>query len=440
MFVQAANRRMKFIDLSSSSRISSLMDLTRALRDCRTPYDALLMYCKYLGSAYSSRAQIILSTRGMPTGQYKIWRLLDDLGTEHFELTNPWIGLDQPILSGGVLARIVDDPLPHLVHDIDWSDDPHFAKMLAPYHSLIAVPLFNETLPLNWSIMLARDPEQFDAADLETSVNRAALMGSLLDSLYIGRELVKANTYIQAELQRMAQIQRSLLPDPIPEIPGLQVAASYETFTQVGGDLYDLFALDKAGGRWGIFIGDASGHGPAAAVAAAMVQATLRACSADAVNPARLMRTLNQHLCQKRIEGAFVTAFLGIYEPATRRLTYSSAGHPAPMIPSFTDQPAVSLDQAGGLPLGIDEDADFDQATIQLQPGQTLVLYTDGISEARSRDGEMLGSAGIEQSLRGFSGAPHSVTDQICRFVVNHHGGQRPDDDQTIVVMQCIGE
>jgi phosphoserine phosphatase RsbU/P len=431
---------MQFIDLSASSRISSLMDLTSALRGCRTPYDALLMYCSYLAVAYPNRAQLILSTRDLSAGEYRVWRLRDDSGAEHLELTNPWLKLEQPVRSGGVIAKVVENLVPRLVHHIDWSDDPHFTQLLSPYRSMIAVPLFNEKLPLNWSLMLSRDPTQFTLVDLEQSVNRATLIGSLLDSLYIGGELVEANAHIDAELRRMARIQRALLPDPIPAIPGLLVAASYETFTHVGGDLYDLFSLGDGDSRWALFIGDASGHGPAAAVAAAMVQAMLRACTADAAKPAKLLTTLNRHLCQKRIEGTFVTAFMGVYDTKTRELTYSSAGHPPPMISSFTENSATILDQAGGPPLGIDDDAAFDETTIQLQHGQTLLLYTDGISEARKHGGEMLGSKGIEQSLRGCGGGPQSVIDQIRRAVTAHQGGQQPDDDQTVVAIQCAGQ
>src|SRR5262249_17894339 len=155
--------------------------------------------------------------------------------------------------------------------------------------------------------------------------------------------------------------------------------------------LYDVFPIDEANGdrpinRWVIFIGDASGHGPSAAVAAAMVQATLRACSADGSTPGELLSNLNRHLCDKHIEGSFVTAFVGFYDPATRRLPYSVAGHPPPLIPSFTGEPPRELKDASNLPLGIEPDAAFEQAAIGFEPGQTLLLYTDGITESRSPD------------------------------------------------------
>ena len=184
------------------------------------------------------------------------------------------------------------------------------------------------------------------------------------------------------------EFSAALLPEPIPDIPGLRLAASYETFGQVGGDLYDFLPVTSDDGLWCMFIGDASGHGPSAAVVAAMVQATLHACAAGSAGPADLLQTLNRRLCQKRIEGSFLTAFMGFYEPAGRRLRYASAGHPSPaLLPRLANHAARFLEAAGGPPLGIDDDASFDEATVGLPPGQTLLLYTDGISEARAPDG-----------------------------------------------------
>lgn len=427
---------MNFVDLSGSSRMAALMDLTRELRGCQSPYEALLMYTRYLRDANPGRAHIVLSTVGLPPSEYRMWRLLRDDGTEHFELTNPWDNLQLPIYSGGVLAKVIEDATPLVVHNIDWSDDPHFAELLGPYRSMLAVPLFNEGLPLNWSIVLTREPTYFTPSHLEESVMRATLVGSLLGSLHVSRELSIASTHIESELQRMARIQRALLPEPIPEIPGIKLAASYETFGQVGGDLYDFIPLDENSNQWCIFIGDASGHGPSAAVVAAMVQATLNDCAPFSSGPADLFHMLNRRLCKKPIEGSFVTAFIGFYEPSTRRLRYASAGHPGPLLPSLIGHATKFLDAAGGLPLGIDDGASFNDETIHLRPGQTVLLYTDGISESRAPDGNMFGIEGIERSLQESSDDADAVIHRLRASLLAHQRGRRPDDDQTAVAIR----
>jgi sigma-B regulation protein RsbU (phosphoserine phosphatase) len=431
---------MKFVDLAKNSRISKLMELTRALRGCQTPYDALMKYCNYLGEAYPRRAHMVLSTRGLPAGQYRVWRLRTDDGVEHCDLRDPWERFDLPVYSGNVLSRVCEDAMPKLVQEIDWAGEGQLADVLAPYHSLMAVPLFNEGLPLNWSVFLTREPTSFVPGDLEDSVNRATLIGSLLDSLYVTRRLALAHAAAEAEVERMARIQRALLPEPIPDIPGLDLAASYVTSTRVGGDLYDFIAprSDSNGSstRWCIFIGDASGHGPSAAVAAAIAQATLHACAEQASGPAELLLTINRHICLKRAEGSFVTAFIAFYEPSTRKLTYSSAGHPLPLFPSAADHSQKIFQPAGGLPLGVDPDAVFDEASVELEPGQMMLLYTDGISEARNLEGEMFGEERIGDSLREISGRPDVVIEQLRKSLMEHQGGRRPVDDQTAVAIQ----
>jgi phosphoserine phosphatase RsbU/P len=426
---------MEFVDLPESSRRSALSELTRAFPGCKTPFEALLMYCRYLRDGFPDRALMVLSTSGLPAGQYRVWRLMQDDGNEQVELHDPWQNMDLPIYSGGVIAGMIEAGSPRLVRDIDWRDDPNFSQSLKPYRSAIVVPLISEGFPLNWSVMLSREESRFTPAQLEESVIRGTLIASLLANMQVSRELATANAYIQAELHRMARIQRALLPKPIPDIPGICLAASYATFGQVGGDLYDFIPINDDASRWCIFLGDASGHGPSAAVVAAMVQTTLHDCAANSSRPSELFMTLNRRLCNKRIEGSFVTAFIGFFEPATRRLCYSLAGHPPPVVVSFADQAPRFLKTIGGLPLGIDDDCRFDEMTIELLRGDSLLLYTDGISEARSPAGLMFGDEGIVRSLSRYSDDAQGVINQLQASLDAHQKGQRPDDDQTSVVI-----
>jgi len=284
--------------------------------------------------------------------------------------------------------------------------------------------------------VLTRETDYFTPTHLEESVMRATLIGSLLGSLHVTRELASANALIEADLSRMARIQRALLPDPIPDIPGLRLAASYETFGQVGGDLYDFIAPHKETDPWCIFIGDASGHGPAAAVVAAMVQAIVSDYADNSAGPADLFQILNRRLCQKRIAGSFVTAFMAYYDPSTRKLTYVTAGHPPPLLlTKANDHSTKCLDLTDGLPLGIVDGAVFSEAAINLLPGQTLLLYTDGITEARAPDGSMFAIEGIERSLRGVNANANGLIQRLNKSLAAHQGGRRPDDDQTAVAI-----
>lgn len=139
----------------------------------------------------------------------------------------------------------------------------------------------------------------------------------------------------------------------------------------------------------------------------------------------------------KSIEQSFVTAFLGFYEPATRRLTYCRAGHNPPLLKDFPHQgPPLRLDAVGELPLGIMPDVKYSEASIVLRPGQTLILYTDGISDGKKDDGEPFGIEGIEQSLIECTGAPDLAIMHINDALHAQHVDVRPNDNQTIIAVQ----
>jgi len=155
----------------------------------------------------------------------------------------------------------------------------------------------------------------------------------------------------------------------------------------------------------------------------------------------QVLAYLNKHLCAKRIFSTFVTAFHGLYDPKTRTLRYSRAGHPPPIWRKPTSNGHIDiaeLDEVGGLPLGVMPEETYEDATIQLEPGQTLTLYTDGIPETRSPDGAFFGTPGIVQAMRDCSGEADCAVDTIMRHVRQHEAGGRPQDDQTLVVMKLI--
>ena len=241
---------------------------------------------------------------------------------------------------------------------------------------------------------------------------------------------------IHREMQEVGKLQRSLLPGPLRRIPGLELAASYKTTGPAGGDLYDFFPLDAGRGRskrWCLFIGDAAGHSVAASVVIAIVQAILHAHPVPAARPAELLAHINRQLCRKQLEG-FVTCFLAFFEPGTRQLTYASAGHPPPLMKSREDRAVSRLDAAGGCPLGIDASLAFTEASLQPGRGDTLLLYTDGITEARGREGEWFGIERLERALQSAGRRPSQAIRTVCDLISDYQDSETPIDDQTMVV------
>jgi serine phosphatase RsbU (regulator of sigma subunit)/CHASE3 domain sensor protein len=244
------------------------------------------------------------------------------------------------------------------------------------------------------------------------------------------------------ELKAVGDIQRSLLPLRLPSIPGLELAASYQTSRRAGGDYYDFFRLppehaDDPRVRYGILIADVSGHGTPAAVLMAVTHSIAHGFERPTHPPSDLLEFVNRRLCDSYTvnTGTFVTAFYAIYDPETRELTYSSAGHNPPRLRRAGSDRFEELPVEPGYPLGVDRDERYATATHVLAPGDMLVLYTDGITEARNDRDEQLGVQRLDQAMLGACCEPNEMLASTLAFV-RDFGGEVPEDDRTLLVMR----
>jgi sigma-B regulation protein RsbU (phosphoserine phosphatase) len=433
-------------DLSQNRRIVSLMKLTRELEQCRTPKQTLRTLHRGFAEAYGFVASVLLSTRGLPQGQYRVVQM--DLegrpaNALYRESRHEW----GPVQSGGIVAAIIGRPEPQLIQDVDWSSDPFFHKTLCGYASVMAIPLAGDHLPMTWALRLKRPPERFAVLDLEEAVQRVALILSLLENQALAGQLALANERIDRDARQVGELQRALLPATVPKIAGLEIAVSYEPSGRAGGDLYDFFPLDErynnqadviaAPTRWCVFIGDATGHDLAAAVVMAIVQSVLHAHPSGIARPASLLVHANRQLCRKSIDG-FFTAFLGIYEPIPRRFTYANAGHPPPLLRRASNGTICPLDAVANYPLGIDPSETFKEATVHLEPGDTVLLYTDGITEARGSEGDLFEQDRLTRVFRNGGDRPAELIEGLREAVRAHEQGQTPKDDQTLVAARVL--
>jgi sigma-B regulation protein RsbU (phosphoserine phosphatase) len=384
---------------------------------------------------------LLLSTVGLPAGYYRILRACLSDGTRDDAWDEEPVDVNS-VRSGGTMAAIISHPRPQLIQDADWTHDPYFSEALDGYSSVMAIPLVGNRLPMNWAIVLKRPPERFSEPDLEEAVERAALSCALLENQLLAADLTRAHERIDRDARQVGQLQRALLPASLPRNAGLQIAASYEPASRAGGDLYDFFPLNGApnnladGGvaasRWCAFIGDASGHGLAAAVVMAIVQAVLHAHPRGIDGPATLLAHANRQLCDKGI-GGFFTAFLGIYEPGLRRLTYANAGHPAPLVKRASSNQIESLDAVVSYPLGIDATEAFTETTVRLERNDMILLYTDGITESRRGRDDWFGQESLARVMREARGGPAELIDQLRAAVREYQHRQPAPDDQTLV-------
>jgi serine phosphatase RsbU (regulator of sigma subunit) len=297
--------------------------------------------------------------------------------------------------------------------------------------------------PINTTLLKARAGASLEKKRLRDGEKRKTI--ALAQAL---EQLQEATQTIQLEVEHIAEIQRSLLPLNLPAIQGLEIATSYATFDRAGGDLYDFVPMGnepgtgkpEPAGPWGILVADASGHGPAAAVLTAIVNALLRSYPRKPLGPAEVVGHLNRHLAAKSLEGSFVTAFFGIYDPPTRKLIYALAGHDPPLRKCAQQAGAIErLKEVDGLPLGVLDDTDFGEHTVELAPGDALFVFTDGITEASGPSGGQFGVKGIQASLAGSVNSAKDVIDKVLAGLHAHEAGTRPHDDQTMVALKVTG-
>ena len=437
---------MELQDVSQSPKVARLARLTQDLEQSRTVDETLRALQRGFAEEGEPVASLLLSTRGLGLQRYRVVRMqLADraqssvLDPEGEELS--------PVRCGGIVPALLARAGPQLIQDVDWSGDPFFHETLRGYSSVVAVPVSGARVPVNWVLLLKRPPQRFTLSDMENALERATLAGALLENQMLAADLAHAHGQIDREARKVGELQRALLPAWLPQIAGLAIAASYEPASRAGGDLYDFFPLDElltdpadahaASARWCVFVGDAAGHGLAAALVVAIVQTVLRARPAGAVRPAVLLMHANRELCGKRL-GGFVTAFLGVYEPGARRLSYACAGHPPPLVRRSSDGSVRALDEVGSYPLGIDVAETFEEADVRLDRGDTVLLYTDGITEARGAAEEEFGPERLKRLLRDAADRPADLIDRLRRAVLSHEEGRSAVDDQTLVAVRIL--
>jgi sigma-B regulation protein RsbU (phosphoserine phosphatase) len=237
------------------------------------------------------------------------------------------------------------------------------------------------------------------------------------------------------ELIEARSIQRELLVHEMPTFQGLDIAVEWQPAGALSGDVYEVMKFPD--GRGAAMIADAIGKGMPAALLASNLQATVRSLSRGASGPRRIMAGANESVQGRLEHGRFVTMFYVRFDPTDLRLQYASAGHPAGLL--LRSGGALERLEEGGPVLGEFPSPSFEEGQMQLAEGDRLVLYTDGISEARSKAGEEFGEAGI---LRVARESTRLDSQQFSRRLVKEaqrHCGGRLKDDATAVVLTVRG-
>jgi serine phosphatase RsbU (regulator of sigma subunit) len=271
-----------------------------------------------------------------------------------------------------------------------------------------------------------RRPNAFGAREQELTQSLAAHLGASLD-----------NFTVFQERSRVAQaLQQTLLPPVLPDVEGLDVAVRYrpaKSSSLVGGDFYDMF--EARSDVWGLMIGDVTGVGPEAAALTGIARYAARALAAQEHSPARLLSQLNETLVGFGLQDRFCTVLYAELHPGpdVLRVKIANGGHPDPYI--LRSDGRIEEIAISGTLLGLLSDVSFEELELALGPGDVLVAYTDGVTEARNPSGAFFGTDGLVGTLPGCTGRPAAwVAHRIELAVTEHQAGVPPDDIAIVVV------
>jgi len=234
----------------------------------------------------------------------------------------------------------------------------------------------------------------------------------------------------EEELKRAREIQQMLLPSTLPQLAGVQIAGAWQPAREVGGDYFDVIQLDK--NRLGICVGDVAGKGITAALLMANLQASFRAFATSEASPQLVCTKLNKFLCANIASGKFVTFFYAVLDADARTLTYENAGH-SPGLLLRSDGTTETL-PGGGAVLGALPDWTYQDYTVQLRPGDQLLLSTDGITEAENTKLEEFGEDRLLEAARARHGSALEVQRAIMQQVTAFCGGNFRDDATLLVL------
>jgi len=260
-----------------------------------------------------------------------------------------------------------------------------------------------------------------------------ARVATHLTRQHLERELRRSRDRLNRELASAARMQRLILPSALPEHPAVQFAASYQTSRHAGGDYYDVLPLGA--GQYGVMVADVSGHGAPAAIIMSMIRAALHSHRPVHADPAAVLRTLNDHFDYLWDTEMFATAIYATVEAGRRQLRIACAGHPPPLLVRGDEEPrALAVDAVP--PLLMMPLASIPTSTIELEPGDRVLFYTDGVTERTDRQGRMydllrLGTALSEAARLPATGLIERVVEDLERFADGHE----PEDDLTLLAI-----
>jgi sigma-B regulation protein RsbU (phosphoserine phosphatase) len=317
----------------------------------------------------------------------------------------------------------------------DVSKDSRYVMANPETKSELAVPLIYKEKVIG-VLDLEHTRRGFFTEDHKRTITTlAAQVAIALENARLYEQIAQQERRLERDLSLARELQMRLLPQVMPKVAHLDVAAKFSPARAIGGDLYDFVNYSLS--RLGIVIGDVSGKGAPAAIYAALVSGILRSHAPIEPAPAEMLSAVNFSLAERRIEAQYVCLLYAVWDDQRRTLQVANSGLPRPL---YIHDGKIEIIEATGLPAGLFDEAEYDEFTFNAKPDDMFVFFSDGILDARNRDGEMFGRTGVERVVASCTAqSPECVVNSLFQAVEEHAAGEDTFDDQTVVAIKVKG-
>ena len=338
------------------------------------------------------------------------------------------VNIDNIPLGKGITGAAAESRSVVRVHDT--AKDPRYICSHPDIRSEVAVPLIAQDHLVGVMDLESDRVGYFTEEHVRMLSLLAPLVAGSLENARLYQEIATRERRMEEDLQAAREMQRVLLPDAAPEIEGLDAVVRLRPAREISGDIYGVF--EHADGQTVISFGDVSGKGAAAALYGGLVTGLLRTLTPRRRHPAELLRALNDVLSERKVEARYVTLCVLHWDPATRRIVMANAGALPPMICRGGEILNIRVE---GVPLGLLETREYEEVPFQAQPGDSIVLYSDGITDHLSPSGAEFGRGRLAQVVRTHCHTPpkeliEALFKDLDKFSTTAF------DDQTVFAMK----
>ncbi len=318
----------------------------------------------------------------------------------------------------------------------DVSKDPRYIEGNPETRSELAVPLIYKDKVIGVLDLEHTRRGFFTDDHRRTMMTLAAQVAIAIENARLYEEIARQERRLERDLALARELQMRLLPQALPKVKHLDLAAKFSPARAIGGDLYDFIPYSLS--RLAMVVGDVSGKGAPAAIYAALVSGILRSHAPIEPGPAEMLSAVNLSLAERRIEAQFVSLIYAVWDDEQRTLLVANSGLPRPVL---VRNGKTSPIEATGLPLGLFDDVSYDEFRFDMHPSDIFVFFSDGILDARNRKGELFGRTRVEKIIAECAGqSAQCIVDSLFKAVSEHSAGVETFDDQTVLAIKVRDE